>query len=59
MKLSRIEIVILLAGIAVASLLVALLTPATDAISLGLRWVGVLVVFLAGFFLVRRLARRG
>ena len=58
MKLSFIEIIVLLIGlIVVAPILVALLTPTPDAITMGLLWLLTAAVFVAGFFLVRRLIR--
>ena len=60
MKLSVGEIILLIVGvIVVAPVVVALLTPTTDALSMGLLWLGAVAVFLIAFFVVRRLTRKG
>jgi hypothetical protein len=54
MKLSVAEIVILAVGInVVLPVLAAVLTPSVDVISMCVMWLGLGVVFLVGFFLIR------
>ena len=59
MKLSRAEIVILVVGLVIViPVLVAVLTPTPDAISMGQFWLGAALVFLVAFFLIRLMMRR-
>jgi hypothetical protein len=60
MKLTVAEVTILVVGaVVVAPVVAALLTPTPDAINMGLMWLAVVVVFVVGFFVVRRFVRRG
>jgi hypothetical protein len=58
-KLSSAEIAILVVGlIIVIPVMVAVLTPTPDAITMGQFWLGAAVVFLVAFFLIRLIMRR-
>ena len=59
MKYSITEILILAVGVIVLiPLAVALLTPSTDAFTMGFLWLAAVAVFLIGFFFVRGRGRR-
>ena len=59
MKLSVKEIIILVVAVViVAPIVVVLISPSPEVITMGCLWLGVIAVFLIGFFLVRRPARR-
>jgi hypothetical protein len=60
MKLTVADVIILVVGVVVlAPVASALLTPTPDAVNMGLLWLAVVAVFVAGFFIVRWFVRRG